>query len=59
MPGGIVGPEQRLVTMSAGNYGRSFTEACVKYGLEGTILLPDFAPDSRVQFIEVCQLDTI
>ena len=45
--------------MSAGNYGRSFTEACVKYGLEGTILLPDFAPDSRVQFIEVCQLDTI
>ena len=36
-----------LVTMSAGNYGRSFGYAAKQLGLSGTVLMPDSAPDNR------------
>ncbi|XP_067943672.1 L-threonine dehydratase catabolic TdcB-like [Watersipora subatra] len=42
----------KLVTMSAGNYGRAFAEACHRNNLDGLVVLPEFAPESRVQFIE-------
>lgn len=48
-----------LVTMSAGNYGRSFTHACVNYNMKGIVLLPEFAPDSRQKFIEVNPLNAL
>ena len=36
-----------LVTMSAGNYGRSFSVAAQQLGLAATVCMPDTAPDSR------------
>merc|ERR1711936_213479 len=42
-----LGKEGRLVTMSAGNYGRSYAEAARALGLIATVLLPNTAPASR------------
>ena len=45
---GVGGDENPgLVTMSAGNYGRSFGYATKELGLSGTVLMPDTAPDNR------------
>jgi len=42
-----MGKEGHLVTMSAGNYGRSYAEAARSLGLTATVLLPTTAPASR------------
>jgi len=39
--------EGQLVTMSAGNYGRSYAAAAKSLGLPATVLLPSTAPASR------------
>ena len=41
------GENPGLVTMSAGNYGRSFGYAAKQLGMSGTVLMPDTAPDNR------------
>jgi len=42
-----LGNEGHLVTMSAGNYGRSYAAAAKALGLTATVLLPSTAPASR------------
>ena len=39
--------EVSMVTMSAGNYGRSFAFGAQQLGLSATVLMPDTAPDNR------------
>lgn len=53
LPASLLSGEKPLVTMSAGNYGRSFSEACCKLGLKGKVLLPNTAPRSRLETIMV------
>ncbi|XP_051976468.1 L-threonine dehydratase biosynthetic IlvA [Xyrauchen texanus] len=36
-----------FVTMSAGNYGKSFAYACKHYGSKGKVVMPETAPISR------------
>lgn len=38
----------RVVTMSAGNFGRSFAFAAEKAGLKATVVMPETAPADRV-----------
>lgn len=38
---------REYVTMSAGNYGRSFAYMCRELGLKGRVLMPVTAPDDR------------
>mgnify|MGYP001803352075 FL=1 len=49
----ILSGGKSLVTMSAGNYGRSFSEACSKLGIKGKVILPAHAPKSRMEMIKV------
>lgn len=44
--------EKKLITMSAGNYGKAFAFALNKLGLPGLCLMPLTAPSSRVQLIK-------
>ena len=37
-----------LVTMSAGNYGKSFAMAANQMGIKATVLMPNTAPETRV-----------
>ena len=41
-----------LVTMSAGNYGRSYSYAAQRLGLSATCLMPATAPSSRAELLE-------
>ena len=41
-----------LVTMSAGNYGRSYSYAAQRLGLSATCLMPDTAPASRAELLQ-------
>lgn len=38
--------------MFIGNYGRTFAYAAGKLGIEGTVILPDTAPDNRAEIIK-------
>ena len=42
----------QLVTMSAGNYGRSYAYAVKSLGLSATVLMPDTAPENRARMLE-------
>lgn len=46
------------VTMSAGNYGRTFAHAAQKLGFaqHATVLMPDTAPQNRADLIQKCGL---
>ena len=41
------GKDTQLVTMSAGNYGRSFAFALSMLGIKGTVFMPETAPKAR------------
>jgi len=43
--------ELELVTMSAGNYGRSYAYAAQSLGLPATVLMPDTAPANRAEML--------
>ncbi|TRY63214.1 hypothetical protein TCAL_10331, partial [Tigriopus californicus] len=45
------GDDNHLVTMSAGNYGRTFATACKAYGFNGTVIMPESAPDNRAELM--------
>ncbi|XP_035257279.1 phenylserine dehydratase isoform X1 [Anguilla anguilla] len=42
----------RFVTMSAGNYGKSFAYATKHYGTQGKVVMPETAPPSRSVLIQ-------
>ena len=48
---GILRDGKDLVTMSAGNYGRSFAYMCSELKLRGRVLMPDTAPKNRAERI--------
>lgn len=43
----------KLVTFSAGNYGKAFSFLCNKKNIKGKVLLPRSAAPSRIQYIHV------
>ncbi len=43
----------KLVTFSAGNYGKAFAFVCAQRKLKGKVLLPNTAASSRIKFIQV------
>ena len=43
--------DRTLITMSAGNYGRSFAYMCKELNLKGHVLMPITAPQNRVDLI--------
>lgn len=45
--------EGHFVTLSAGNYGRSFAYASKHYGTKGKVVMPETAPISRALLIQV------
>ena len=49
--------ERTLITMSAGNYGRSFAYVCEEMKLKGCVLMPSSAPKNRVDRIQRYGLD--
>lgn len=49
--------KRTLITMSAGNYGRSFAYMCKEKRLKGKVLMPSTAPPNRVQLIKGFGLD--
>lgn len=56
LPDEILKGEKKLITMSAGNYGKAFAYALNKLELPGLCLMPLTAPSSRVQLIKVNNL---
>ncbi|KPP75629.1 putative serine racemase [Scleropages formosus] len=46
-----------FVTMSAGNYGKSFAYASKYYGCKGKVVMPDTAPASRSALIQSVGVD--
>ena len=46
----------KVVTMSAGNYGKAFSYACKQHGLTGVVAMPTTAPVSREEVIKVSTL---
>lgn len=42
----------QLVTMSAGNYGKSYAYAAKSLGLSATVLMPDTAPANRAEMLQ-------
>ena len=49
----------KLVTFSAGNYGKAFSFLCNQRNLKGKVLLPSTAAQSRIQYIQVEILNLI
>lgn len=49
--------QRTLITMSAGNYGRSFAYMCKEKCLSGKVLMPSTAPKNRVELIQSYGLD--
>ena len=45
--------EKKLITFSAGNYGKAFSYLCSKLKKKGKVLLPDSALESRIKYMEV------
>ena len=51
-PSEILRGDKQLVTMSAGNYGRSFAYMCSELKLKGCVLMPSTAPKNRAELIQ-------
>nr|CAB3266581.1 serine racemase-like [Phallusia mammillata] len=51
-PEEIVSGKKQLVTISAGNYGKTFAYFCKSRGIQGNVIMPITAPDSRQTLIE-------
>uniref|UniRef100_H2YVS6 L-serine ammonia-lyase n=1 Tax=Ciona savignyi TaxID=51511 RepID=H2YVS6_CIOSA len=58
-PASVTSCERGLVTLSAGNYGKSFACACHQRGVKGTVVMPQTAPKSREQIIRSKGCDVI
>lgn len=53
IPPEVKSGEKKLITMSAGNYGKAFGHVTKELGLKGLCLIPKFAPANRVDVIKV------
>ena len=53
IPSEIINSKKKLVSMSAGNYGKAFAFATKKQNLPATLCMPDSAPVCRAKLIEV------
>ena len=54
LPEEVKSGDKRLVTMSAGNYGKAFAYALNRLGLTGLCVMPLTAPSNRTELIKVC-----
>ncbi|XP_064607223.1 L-threonine ammonia-lyase-like [Liolophura sinensis] len=52
IPPEVKSGEKKLITMSAGNYGKAFGHVTKELGLKGLCLIPKFAPANRVDVIK-------
>ena len=57
-PSSVLDGSRKLVTMSAGNYGRAFAQALHERNLKGVVCMPETAPENRCQLIQVMHLIT-
>ena len=53
LPEEVKSGEKKLITMSAGNYGKAFAYTLDKLSLSGLCLMPLTAPSSRIALIKV------
>lgn len=53
LPQEVKSGKRKLITMSAGNYGKAFAYTLDKLNLSGLCLMPLTAPSSRVALIKV------
>ena len=53
VPPSVLDGSRKLVTMSAGNYGRAFAQALRANRLQGVVCMPENAPISRAELIKV------
>lgn len=56
IPEGCGSDDRKLLSFSAGNYGKSFAFLTRELGLKGLILMPDTAPEDRARLIQVIEL---
>ncbi|XP_013414790.1 uncharacterized protein LOC106176801 [Lingula anatina] len=52
LPASVTSGETKLITMSAGNYGKAFAYATARLGLQGLVIMPETAPANRVTVIQ-------
>ncbi|XP_064633943.1 uncharacterized protein LOC135491749 [Lineus longissimus] len=52
IPEQVGGDERKLITMSAGNYGKAFAYATGQLGLKAVVLMPESAPVNRAEVIQ-------
>ena len=45
--------DEKLVTFSAGNYGKTFAYVCNKNNLKAKIILPNSASEAKIKYIKV------
>ncbi|XP_065838613.1 L-threonine ammonia-lyase-like [Oscarella lobularis] len=57
VPPSVLDGSRKLVTMSAGNYGRAFAQALRANRLQGVVCMPENAPISRAELIKSFGLD--
>ena len=53
IPSDVMDGKRRLVSMSAGNYGKAYAYAVKELGLQATLCMPEAAPANRSKLIEV------
>ena len=53
IPSDVMDGKRRLVSMSAGNYGKAYAYAVKELGLQATLCMPETAPANRSKLIEV------
>lgn len=51
-------PQLKLVTFSAGNYGKAFAYVCSIYKIKGKVILPMSASESKIAYINSCGVET-
>ena len=53
IPEGCGTQDRKLLTMSAGNYGKAFAYMTRDLGLHAKVIMPETAPANRVSMIQV------
>ena len=53
LPADVGSGDRKLLTMSAGNAGKTFAYLCQQMGRCGLVVMPETAPANRVDVIKV------
>lgn len=53
LPEGCGSESRKLISMSAGNYGKAFAVMTKELGLKAHLIMPESAPENRRQLIQV------